>query len=136
MSMGASAALQEAVYQVLRADAGVQAVVGSAVYDEVPPGPVIGTFVTLGAGDVRDLSDGTGPIGEHGLVVTVTSDDEGFATAKRAAAVVSDALVDATPVLTRGRLVGLHFERAKVRRVRSGQVRRIDMTFRAIVEDT
>ena len=72
---------------------------------------------------------------EHLFVVSVISDAEGFQVGKEAAAAVSDALVDATPALTRGRVVLIAFQRAKARRVRSGQTRRIDLTFRAIVED-
>lgn len=136
MSIGTSAALQEALFQILRDDAAVQALVGTAVYDEVPPGPVRGTFISLGLGEVRDLSDVTGAMAEHSVGVSIISDNEGFAVAKSVAAAVSDALVDAGPVLERGRVVGLHFDRAKARRVRSGQTRRVDLTFRAIVEDT
>ncbi len=135
MSYGASSALQAAVYQVLAGDAALSALVGAAVFDEVPPGPASGTYVTLGEGEVRDLSDASGGIGEHRFGVSVISDAEGFQTAKAAAEAVSDALVGAAPVLSRGRVVNLSFVKARARRVRAGQVRRIDMTFRAIVED-
>lgn len=135
MSFGASSALQAAVYQLLVGDAALQALVGGAVFDEVPPGPMSGTYVSLGEGEVRDLSDVSGGIGEHRFGVSVISDAEGFQTAKAAAEAVSDALVGAAPVLTRGRVVNLSFVKARSRRVRAGQVRRIDMTFKAIVED-
>ena len=135
MSYGASSALQAAVYQLLAGDAALQALVGTNVFDEVPPGPVAGTYLSLGEGEVRDLSDATGGIGEHRFEVSVISDAEGFATAKAAAEAVSDVLVDAAPVLTRGRVISLSFVKARARRVRAGQSRRIDMTFRAIVED-
>lgn len=135
MSYGASQALQMAVYQLLAFDPTLQALVGTRVHDEVPPGPVTGTLVSLGEGEVRDISDGTGGIGDHRFEVSVLSDAEGFATAKAAAEAVSDVLVGATPALGRGRVVSLSFVRARARRVRAGQTRRIDMTFRAIVED-
>lgn len=135
MSYGASAALQAAVYQLLRADAGLAALVANAIYDEVPPGPVSGTFVSVGEGEVRDLSDVTGGIGDHRFDVSVISAEEGFATAKAIAEAISDVLVDASPAMSRGRVVNLSFVKARARRVRAGQVRRIDMTFRAIVED-
>jgi hypothetical protein len=38
-------------------------------------------------------------------------------------------------VLSRGRVVAIEFLSARARRVRAGDVRRIDMTFRARVED-
>ena len=118
MSYGASAALQAAIYQVLSADAALTALVGGAIYDEVPPGPVSGTYVSIGAGEVRDLSDVTAGMGEHRLEVSVISDAEGFSAGKAAAEAVSDALVDARPVLSRGRVVTLTFMRARARRVR------------------
>lgn len=135
MSYGASTALQAAVYQLLSGDAALAALVGGAVYDEVPPGPVSGTHVSLGEGEVRDLSDVTGGLGDHRFEVSIISDAEGFATAKAAAEAVSDVLVGARPALSRGRVVNLSFVKARARRVRAGQTRRIDMTFRAVVED-
>ncbi len=47
---------------------------------------------------------------------------------------ISDALVDATLVLARGKLIGLRFVKAKARRVDTASTRRIDITFRARVE--
>jgi hypothetical protein len=49
---------------------------------------------------------------------------------------VSDALIGADMTLERGRLTGLHFYRARARREGTGDVRRIDLTFRARVDDT
>ena len=135
MSYGTAGALQAAVFQLLAADAGVTALVGAGVHDEMPPGPVSGTFISLGEGETRDLSDKTGGIAEHRIGVSVISDAEGFAEAQAAAGAVSDALVDAAPPLSRGRVVSFGFLKARARRVRAGQLRRIDLTFRAIVED-
>lgn len=135
MSYGMAAALQAAVYQALVGDAVLSGIVGDAVYDVVPSGPVPGTYVSLGPEDVRDRSDVTGGAAEHRFTVSVVTDAAGFQTAKAAAAAVSDVLVDAALALERGRLVGLAFEKARARRVQSGDVRRIDMTFRARVED-
>lgn len=136
MSFGTANALQSAIYQHLQNDAALSALVGEAIYDEMPPGPVEGTYLSLGDGDVRDISDQTGGLAEHRPVLSVVSDAEGFALAKTAAAAATDALIDADLVLTRGRVVSLSFSKARARRVRAGQVRRIDLTFRAIVEDT
>jgi hypothetical protein len=101
----------------------------------VPPGTPAGTFVTIGPEDVRDKSDATGGAAEHDFSVSVVTDAAGFQTAKTVATAVSDALVNAQLVLLRGRLVGLWFQRAVARRVDSGALRRIDLTFRARVED-
>lgn len=135
MSYGVAAALQAAIYQRLSGDAGLAALVGTAIYDTVPAGPVPGTYVSLGPEDVRDRSDKTGRGAEHRFVVSVVTDAAGFQTAKVAAAAVSDALLGAGLTLGRGRVVTMEFLRARARRVRAGDVRRIDLTFRTQVED-
>lgn len=135
MSYGMAAALQEAVYQVLTVDPGLGALVGASIYDVVPAGPVPGTYVSLGPEDVRDRSDVSNRGAEHRFVVSVVSDAAGFQTAKMAAAAISDALLGASLVLNRGRVVTLNFLSARARRVRAGDVRRIDVIFRARLED-
>ena len=135
MSYGVSAALQAAVYQHLAADVALSTLVGTAIYDAVPAGTGQGTFVSIGPEDVRDRSDKTGGGAEHDFVVSVITDLAGFGTAKAAATAVSDALIGAPLVLTRGALVGLWFLKAVARRGDRGLVRRIDLTFRARVED-
>ncbi|MCL7464796.1 DUF3168 domain-containing protein [Phaeovulum sp. NW3] len=134
MSYGMGAALQAAVYQRLRGDAQVAGLVGEAVFDAVPPGPVAGTYVSLGPEDVRDASDVSGSGAEHDFTVSVITDAAGFQAAKAVAAAVSDALVGAALTLTRGRVVGIWFLRARARRVDTGALRRIDLVFRARLE--
>ena len=135
MSYGVGAALQAAVYQKLVGDAALGAIVGTAIYDAVPAGTGQGTFVSIGPEDVRDRSDKSGSGAEHDFVVSVLTDLAGFQTAKAAATAVSDALVGANLVLSRGSLVGLWFLKAVARRADRGLVRRIDLTFRARVQD-
>lgn len=136
MSYGVASALQQAVYQRLLADPGVTAVVGAGVYDALPPGPVPRTYVSLGPEDVRDRSDAEAAGALHRFTISVISEAAGFAEAKAAAGAVGDALLNTPLALSRGRLVGLWFERASARRSGSaGQVRRIDLRFRARVED-
>ena len=136
MSYGVAAALQEAVYQHLLADAGVSALIGTAIYDALPAGTVPETYVTLGPEDARDRSDGTGAGAEHRFTVTVTTTAAGFAVAKDVAAAIGDALIDADLVLSRGSLVGLWFDRAiAARSGTGGTVRTINLRFRARVED-
>lgn len=130
MSYAASAALQSAVYQRLT---GWPGLAGVQIVDALPPATGTGTFVLLGPEDVNDQSDGTGGGAEHRFVVSVISDATGFMSAKAVAAEVSDALVDASLTLTRGALVGLRFLRASAKRLRTGDARRIDLTFRARV---
>lgn len=136
MSYASGAALQAAVFQRLSADAALAGLVGTAVYDAVPPGTVTGTYVSLGPEDVRDASDASGGGAAHDFTVSVVTDASGFQQAKEVAAAVSDALtLGAPPVLVRGHLVGLWFLRARARRVETGELRRIDLSFRARIEE-
>lgn len=136
MSYGMAAALQSAVYQHLLADTGVSTLVGAAVYDALPAGDLPQTYVSLGPENVHDRSDGTGDGALHRFTVSVVTETAGFGAAKTVAAAIGDALMGADLSLSRGRLVGLWFERAAAKRTgRAGRIRRIDLRFRARVED-
>ena len=135
MSHAMAAALQGAVYQALLADAGVQALVGTDVFDAVPSGIVPDTYVSLGPELVRYRSDKTSAGAEHEFTVTVFTTEAGFAQAKDCAAAICDALVDAELTLSRGHLVALNFYKAQALREQKGAARRIDLKFRARVED-
>lgn len=136
MSYGMAEALQSAVYQHLLADAQVGGAVGGAIYDAIPAGDLPQTYVSLGPEEVRDRSDKTSVGALHRFTVSVVTEAAGFGGAKAVAAAITDVLVDADLVLSRGRLVGLWFERASARRSgKAGRVRRIDLRFRARVED-
>ena len=135
MSYAVSAALQEAVYQHLSGDAALSAIVGSAIYDAIPSGTLPPIYVTLGSETVRDRSDKTGFGANHDFGVSVITGAQGFAQAKQAAAAINDALSDAALILTRGRLVGLRFLKARASRDTGNGTRRIDLIFRARVED-
>jgi len=135
MSYGMAAALQQAVFARLSADAAVQAVVGGDVYDSLPTGTLPTTYVLLGEEDARARGDVTARGAEHEFMVGVFSDAAGFASAKQAAVAVSDALVDAPLSLARGQLVSLDFLRARARRGRAPGARRIELWFRARLED-
>jgi hypothetical protein len=131
MSYAGAAALQAAIYQRLTA---TTALAGVPIHDALPPGAGAGTFVLIGPEEVRDASDKTGPGAEHRFVVSVISDGTGFQAAKTVAVAVSDALVGASLILARGRLVYLVFQRARASRIDEGEVRRIDLTFAARLE--
>lgn len=135
MSYGVSAALQTAIYQSLVADAALGALVGADIYDAIPSGTLPSLYVALGPEVVKDRSDKTGGGAEHEFSVSIVTDSAGFATAKQAAGAVSDALVDAELTLNRGTLIALNFYRAKAIRVGDADERRIDLTFKALVQD-
>lgn len=135
MTYAVSKSLQTAVYDALTQDAGVTALVGSHIYDELPSGAVPPLFLVIGTEDVRDRSDKTGNLARHLLSVSVVSHSEGFAKCKALAGAVSDALIGTKPSLSRGHLISLTFGRAKARRTRGQSTRRIDLTFSALVAD-
>lgn len=132
MSYGMAQALQAAIFQRLTADTGLA---GVPVVDALPKGQGNGTFIVIGPEDVIDQSDKSGQGAEHRFSVSVISDAAGFLAAKAVAVVVSDSLIGAPLVLGRGRLSGLWFLKAVARRLEDGKARRIDLTFRARVEE-
>ncbi|MGR3679603.1 MAG: DUF3168 domain-containing protein [Paracoccaceae bacterium] len=136
MSYGMAAALQEAVFQALNSDPVVNSLSAGAIFDALPSGGLPDIYVTLGPEDVRDRSDRSGAGAEHRFTVSVTTSNAGFATAKQLAAAITDVLVGAEMDLSRGRLVGLWFDRAVAGRIGTGgALRNITLRFRARVED-
>lgn len=135
MSYGVGAALQEAVYATLQADAALNTLVGNNIFDQLPVGKVPDLFVSLGPETVLDRSDKDSDGAEHRFVVSVIGDASGFAKVKAAAAAVSDGLVNADLSLSRWRLVYLRFDRAVAKRDGRKNLRRVDLRFVARVED-
>ncbi|MEM9250088.1 MAG: DUF3168 domain-containing protein [Pseudomonadota bacterium] len=135
MSYSFAAALQSAVYGLLVGDAEVQNLAGGRVYDAVPTGDIPSLYVTLGPEEVRDRGENTGQMARHDFTVSVVADQGGFLAAKSLAAAISDVLVDARPVLSRGRVVRMDFRRASARQAGRGARRRIDLQFSALVAD-
>ncbi len=137
MSYAATAALQSAVYQALRGSGALHGLVGDAIFDAMPVAAPTGTYVSLGPEEVKDAGDMTAGGSQHDFVVSVLSgsdDANGFGAVKAAAVAVSDALEAAEIALSRGRLVGLWFLRARARRAENGAGRRVDLTFRARID--
>ncbi|MDX1779805.1 MAG: DUF3168 domain-containing protein [Thalassovita sp.] len=134
MSYAMAAALQEAVFQHLSGDVAVTALVGG-IYDAIPAGELPALYVTLGPETARDRSDKTGNGAEHDFIVSVIGSASGFLSAKQAAAAITDALIGADLTLSRGQLTGLWFVRAVAKRETGDDARRIDIRFRARVED-
>ncbi|EAQ01247.1 hypothetical protein OB2597_04565 [Pseudooceanicola batsensis HTCC2597] len=135
MTYALSVALQKAVYAALSADAALQALVGTAVFDAPPAGSIPALYVSLGPERARERSDRTVQGARHDFVISVVTDAGGFQEAKAVAGAVSDVLASALPALDRGRVVTLNFVKARARRDEAGQQRRIDMTFRALLDD-
>ncbi|MEM8536382.1 MAG: DUF3168 domain-containing protein [Pseudomonadota bacterium] len=135
MSYAVAAALQSAVYDRLIADPAVDALLSGQVFDAAPTGNLPDIYAVIGAEDVRDASDKSSSGAWHRFTVTLVTQQAGFASVKQAAAAICDALIDAPLTLTRGRLVALHFHRARAARVGADAQRRINLIFRARVAD-
>ncbi|WBU65340.1 DUF3168 domain-containing protein [Paracoccus aerodenitrificans] len=137
MSYRASAALQGAVYQCLLADPAVAEQVGDAVYDAVPIDPPSGVYISLGPERVVGLPDSGGGAARHDFVVSVlagTDQAAGFAAVKRAADAVSAALETTELTTQTGHVAGLWFLNARAKRVENSAERRVDLTFRALMD--
>lgn len=137
MSMRASAALQAAVYEALRVDAALGALIGDAVFDAMPASPPTGTYVAIGPEDVADAGDITGHGVRHDFIVSAlsgTEDTGGFGPVKAVSAAVIEALERGDLDLDHGHLAGLWFVSARARRSDGGAGRRVDMTFRARID--
>ena len=139
MSYAMSDALQRGIYDVLSTDPGLAAISGLRVFDAAlpaAPGAADELHVTIGEERVRDASTKTSTGARHEFVVAVHVFGEGFTAAKQAAGAVCDALLGATPVLSRGVITNLQFLGAQARRGRAGEPRQIAVRFRAFIEDT
>lgn len=130
MSYALAGAVQVAVHGALLAH---PALAGVAVLDAVPPGGAAGTFVLIGAEEVRDASDVSGRGAEHRVEVSVRSDAAGFLTAKSVAAEICAAM-EGLDLAAPARVVGVWFQKAKAVRSEDGAERRVDLTFRVRVE--
>lgn len=135
MTYALSSALQRAVYQCLINDAAVTALVGTDIYDALPSGALPATYVSLGPEDAVDASDKDAGGARHSFTISVVTDTSGFQSAKDIGGAICDALLTTPLTMTRGYIVGLWFDKAKARRSDNGTSRRIDLTFRAYVQD-
>jgi hypothetical protein len=135
MSYAMSAALQRVVYQALTQSVALQAVVGTAIFDAPPTGSLPSIYVSLGPESAIAQSDVTARGARHDFVISVVTDAAGFQAAKDAAGIVSDILAQPLAPLDRGQLVNLSFHKARALRDEAAQLRRIDLIFRARLDD-
>ena len=132
MTYALSQPLQTAVYEALTT---APALSGVAVFDAPPAGAIPALYVSLGPEVVSDRSDRTVAGARHDFTVSVVTDAAGFQQAKAIAGAVSDRPAAPLAPLDRGTLVALSFLRARAKRDEAGQQRRIDLTFRALIDD-
>lgn len=135
MTYTMSEGLQRAVYQRLSDDVDVASLVGSAIFDAAPAIPP-DLFVALGPEKVRSLTDATGRGAVHEVQISVVTRQNGYSGAKALAAAISAALEDAPLPMSRGRVVSIRFLRAQARRDEGEAIRRIDLWFRARLDES
>ena len=135
MTYALSESLQAAVYDKLVNDPVIGDLTSGAVFDLVPQrAPDL--FVAIGPERVEGVADRSGEGAIHRIMVSVVTRREGYLSAKKVAAAISDALLDGHLALKRGRLVSIRFLRADARRDRTLAARRIDLWFRARTDQT
>ena len=134
MSYGLSSELQTAVFQALENDPALPSLVNGAIHDALPQGALPETYISLGPEYVKEANACGSRGAWHDFVISVVSTEPGFRKAKMAAGAVNNALHEADLQLDRGNLISLTFLKARAARLSSG-ARRIDLTFRARVEE-
>lgn len=135
MTYAIGASLQKAVFQHLTGEAEIIELAGPNIFDAVAPSAKPSVFVLIGEELVRDRSTKTSGGAHHDFTISVFADLQGFSTGKTLAAVICDSLLSASLTTERGRVTGIWFRRARTRRGTAPDRRRIDLTFRAHVED-
>jgi hypothetical protein len=140
MTYALSWPLQQALHAAIAGDPDCAAFFGARIYDAAPPfgqdAAAEGLYLTIGDETVVDWSTATDRGARHQVTLTVYAPRHGYAEAKQAAAAVSDVLLDGTLAPARGRVVDARFIGARTRRAEGDALRRIEMRFGIVLEDT
>jgi hypothetical protein len=131
----ASWALQRAVFAALTADATLQSLIDTRLYDAVPLNPTF-PYVVLGDGKETNADTATEEGSEHQFVVTVWSQGGGHQESKSIANAVRFRLNNATLSLDGHALVDLRFQDCEYARESDGQTYSATLSFRAVTEPT
>ncbi len=138
MSLALSGELQGAIYTALVNDTALVALVGAEIYDApLPSGGALpeGEHVTLGEEAVKPFNTMTSRGSVHDVDIFVHSTASGFSAAKEVIKAIGDALDDATLPLAGGYMVRLQFLKARARRGVAPELRRVELRFRAVLEE-
>ena len=132
--------LQEALFRLLRTSPEIGALVGDRVFDAPPAldGTTVpeGVYVTLGDETAEDWSTAGDGGASHLVTLSVNAPRRGFSEAKQVAGAISDLLLGGGLALSRGSVVDVRFVDARTRREEAGALRRIELRFRIVIEDT
>lgn len=138
MSLSLSGELQGAIYTALVNDATLVGLVGTEIYDApLPSGGNLpdGEHVTLGEESVKPFNSMTSRGSVHDFDIFVHSTASGFSAAKDVIKAIGDVLDDASLSLIGGNLIRLQFLKARARRGVAPELRRVELRFRAVLEE-
>jgi hypothetical protein len=135
MSVVHSAALQSAIYQELIGAVSISSLIGANVFDAVPSASAATTYVLIGEEKVLSRSDFGKAASRHDVTVNVVSTASGFSDAKIVASEICNVLDGSALNLTSGNLRNIQFISAKSRRDTGAAERRIDLIFRALIDE-
>jgi hypothetical protein len=131
----ASWALQSAVFAALSADATMQSLIDTRLYDAVPLNPTF-PYAVLGDGKEINADTATEEGSEHQFVVTVWSQGGGHQESKSIADAIRFRLNNATLSLDGHALVDMRFLNCDYARQTDGQTYSATLSFRAVTEPT
>ncbi|MFV0473514.1 MAG: DUF3168 domain-containing protein [Pikeienuella sp.] len=137
MSMAVSAPLQRALFEQLSAAPELAEIFGR-IHDDAPhrsreQGAT--PYVTLGDEVVQPWDTSTDRGAAHEAVIRVHAPQRGFLRVKELAAKIVELIEANPPTPSRGVVVTHQFIGARTRREENGASRRVDLTFRFVVED-
>lgn len=137
MTMAFSAPLQAALYQLLISAPELAGLEGR-IYDDAPHrdrAPGGAPYVTIGDERVTPWDTATERGAEHDAVIRVHAPQRGFLVVKEIAAAIVDLIESVPPAPSRGALISHEFTGARTKREEGGALRRIDLSFRFVIED-
>lgn len=138
MTLALAAPLQVALYERLTT-APPLAMLAGRVFDDAPHRSRDATaepYVTIGEDVVRPWNTMTDQGATHDAVISIHAPRRGFLDVKTIAALITEVIDADPPSPARGRIVTHEFIGARTRREEQGALRRIDVTFRFVIEDT
>lgn len=129
-------ALQQGLFEVLTADAGLISLLGGArIYDDTPQRPQF-PYVTISQSFTRDWSTGSELGHEHVITLHIWSQSRGKKEAHAISGALETLLHDTALTLTDHRLVNLRHEFSHIRRDPDGETYHGIVRFRAVTEAT
>ncbi|MEM7546685.1 MAG: DUF3168 domain-containing protein [Pseudomonadota bacterium] len=138
MTMNLSEPLQRALFERLAAAPELAGLEGR-IYDDAPHrARETGSqpYITLGDETVAPWNTATDTGAVHEVTIRVYAPQRGFLPVKVLAAEVAELIATMPPVPDRGTIITHEFIAARTQREEQGALRRIDLRFRFVIEDS